>query len=196
MAAPGVFVRERFLPGDLLTCLHGHLVAGQGEPAEVQPAPGTDLAVVGRIRRAWEVELPDALHDDVVARLNALAAELADRFEVALSPCEAIAALRYPRGAFYRAHRDRSTQPDAYGLHRRAVSIVIFVNGAERAPGFAGGRLRFHEIGDGARDVLDITPVAGTLVAFPSTALHEVTEVTDGTRLTLVTWLLEAESGL
>jgi predicted 2-oxoglutarate/Fe(II)-dependent dioxygenase YbiX len=160
----------------------------------VQADPGAALRVDHEVRRAWEVDLPDPLHDEVVARINALVAELEERFSRRLRPCEAVAALRYPPGAFYRSHRDRGTQPDADGIHRRAVSIVIFVNGAGTMPGFTGGCLRFHEIEDAATGVLDIVPVPGTLVAFPSTALHEVTEVTVGTRLTLVTWLLEDES--
>jgi predicted 2-oxoglutarate/Fe(II)-dependent dioxygenase YbiX len=167
--------------------LRAELGRGAGEPVGVQPAPGAELQVDLEVRRAWEIEFPDALHDEILARINALRDLFERDFSVRVSPADAVAALRYPKGAFYRAHRDRAARPDAHGLHRRAVSIVIFVNGGEEPTQFEGGRLRFHAVGrDGA---LDVTPIAGTLVAFPSSLLHEVTPVTWGTRLTLVTWL-------
>lgn len=191
---PGLYARPAFLPAALLNDLREHLAAADGDPAAVQPAPGAPLAVAHEVRRVWEVELPDALHDRVLARIEATRAELAAFFGVRVEPCEAVAALRYPPGAFYRTHRDASAVPDAFGLHRRVISLVIFLNTAapEAGAAFAGGSLRFHEgLARGAR--CDVAPVAGTLVAFPSSWLHEVTPVESGTRLTIAAWLLRPE---
>jgi predicted 2-oxoglutarate/Fe(II)-dependent dioxygenase YbiX len=108
-----------------------------------------------------------------------------------------VAAVRYPPGAFYGRHRDAARFPDVHGLHRRAVSVVIFVNsgGGNPAAEFTGGCLRLYELGEGAADdAVDIEPEAGTLVAFPSTLLHEVTAVDAGERYSLVAWLLSADA--
>lgn len=190
-AIPGLYVRRRFLPDDLLDQLAACLAVADGDPAAVQAAPGGTLAVAQDVRRVWEVALPDDLHDRMVECLRSAHAGIEAHFGGRLEPCEAVAALRYPPGSFYRTHRDRSAQPDRYGLHRRAVSIVVFVNtAAPPAAAFGGGTLRLHEVAAAPAGVYDITPVAGTLVAFPSSQLHEVTPIEWGTRLSVVTWLL------
>ena len=50
-----------------------------------------------------------------------------------------------------------------------------------------------HELVDGNDDGLDVWPEAGTLVAFRSSLLHEVTTVERGERYSLVAWLMAAE---
>lgn len=188
---PGVFLRRRFLAADLLGPLSAFVGTAAGDRAAVQASPGATLAVADDVRRAWEVELPDDLHDRIVARLGAIHADLETFFQLALEPCEAVAALRYPPGSFYRTHRDRGAEPDRYQLHRRAVSIVVFVNAAlPPDAAFGGGALRLHEVAGAPSGLYDILPEAGTIVAFPSWQLHEVTPVEWGTRLSLVTWLL------
>jgi predicted 2-oxoglutarate/Fe(II)-dependent dioxygenase YbiX len=161
----------------------------------VQASPGEALGVDEQVRRAWEIELPDDVHDQVVARLGALHDPLERHFSVRLAPCDAVAAIRYPRGAFYRAHRDTSQTPDRHGLHRRAVSIVIFVNSGHPHAGaaFTGGELWLHDVAGAAGGIRAITPIAGALVAFRSSQLHEVRPVKTGLRLTLVSWLLASD---
>ena len=99
--------------------------------------------------------------------------------------------IRYPAGGFYRAHRDRGNDPQWQPAARRAAAIVLFLN-ASRASGaggdFDGGILRLH-LPDGA---VDVVPVPGLLIAFPADALHEVTEVRDGTRDAIVDWYYDA----
>jgi predicted 2-oxoglutarate/Fe(II)-dependent dioxygenase YbiX len=84
------------------------------------------------------------------------------------------------------------SQPDAHGLHRRAVSIVIFLNSGAPAVGaaFTGGQLRFHDGPGSATWPHDVVPVAGTLVGFPSHWLHEVRPVARGLRSALAAWFL------
>lgn len=192
---PGLFARPHFLDASLLDELRAHVESAEGDPAAVQPSPGAPLAVAHEVRRAWEVELPDALHDRLLDGIEGVRDELAAFFGVPLEPCEAVAALRYPPGALYRSHRDASATPDAHGLHRRVVSLVVFLNSAEPAPGaaFAGGRLRFHDVEGPTGGPLDVAPVAGTMVAFSSSWLHEVTPVESGTRATIAAWLLRPD---
>jgi predicted 2-oxoglutarate/Fe(II)-dependent dioxygenase YbiX len=191
---PGVYLREGFLPPDLLAHLLAHVLSAPGERAAVQRTPGARLAVADEVRRAWEVDLPEDLQDLLTSRIDSLRPDLETFFGVPLKPCDAVAAVRYPPGAFYRTHRDAGRRPDALGLHRRAVSIVIFANTGAPHPEaqFIGGCLRLHALAGAPGRVCEISPLAGTLVAFRSTQLHEVMLVHAGIRVSVVTWLLRS----
>lgn len=186
-------MRPAFLDTLTLRAVSRALDADPGEAAEVQPPGGGAWRVDADARRAWEVALPDEVSDRVVGRIERLRPALEAQFGVGLEPCDAVAALRYPAGAYYRLHRDVSDSPDDE-VSRRVVSLVIFVNDGEMAPepAYAGGRLRLHgprPVPAGASPV-DTPARAGTLVAFPSDWLHEVTPVERGERRTVVAWLL------
>lgn len=193
--ALGVFVREAFLSDSFTTQVTDAIGRGAGSPAE-EFARNDAAAVDPALRRAWEVPLSDDLSRALDAAVDALRPDLEAAFGVALGTHEGVSALRYPAGAFYRPHRDRRAEPSAFDAHKRAVSVVMFINGATPqgpAP-FRGGCLRLYEClpEASARDVgLDLAPEAGTLVAFRSDQLHEVTPVTEGERYTLVTWFHE-----
>jgi predicted 2-oxoglutarate/Fe(II)-dependent dioxygenase YbiX len=192
-AALGLFVREAFLSPAECRDFAADMLTGAGEPATVS-GDSSSGTVAGDVRRAWEVDMPRDRQTLVERRLHALLPELESHFSVALATADAPSFVRYPQGAFYRAHRDRRQTPDASGAERRAVSIVIFVNGPQGELGFSGGQLRFYGLlGDGplAAVGIDAEPAAGTLVAFDSNLEHEVTTVERGTRLTIVTWYLE-----
>lgn len=195
-ALPAVLlVRPDFLDAGTLQAVSRVLDADPGKAAEVQPPGRRTWHVDADARRAWEVALPDEVSDRVVGRIERLRPALEAHFSVGLEPCDAVAALRYPPGAYYRLHRDVSDSPDDE-VSRRAVSLVIFVNDGEVAPAYEGGRLRLYgprPVPAGASPV-DAPARAGTLVAFPSDWLHEVTPVASGERRTVVTWLLREET--
>jgi predicted 2-oxoglutarate/Fe(II)-dependent dioxygenase YbiX len=190
----GVFVREDWLDERTRSRLIAGCSRDRGDEAAIARREGV-LTVDTDVRRVWELALDEDLHDALAGRLSDLVPELEVHFGVALEPCDALSVLRYPPGAYYRPHRDAATGVDPRGLHRRAVSVVVFVNGGptESAPPFSGGALRVYELLDGG-DIdgvgLDLEPEAGTLVAFRSSVLHEVLPVLSGQRYTLVTWLM------
>jgi SM-20-related protein len=191
----GLFVKEAFLDDALLRQVRQAIADDAGDPAEVLDVGNDALRVSAEVRRVWDVTLPGALEEAVLDRLESLRDEFERWCQRPLERCHGLAALRYPTGAFYRTHRDASGHADALGLHRRAVSVVVFVNSGEGHAGaeFSGGTLRLHELVDGDDDGLDVSPEAGTLVAFPSSLLHEVTPVEHGERYSLVAWLMAAE---
>jgi predicted 2-oxoglutarate/Fe(II)-dependent dioxygenase YbiX len=112
---------------------------------------------------------------------------VAEALGLSLGEREGAGFLRYPAGGFYRAHRDRGNDPQWEPAARRAAAIVAFLN-TSRANGregeFDGGLLRIHF----PQGTIDVVPEAGLLVAFPADVLHQVTEVRDGTRDTIVDW--------
>jgi SM-20-related protein len=193
-SSPDLLVREAFL--DAATCgrIIDAMVADGGGAAEVTSTDGT-MSVDQSIRHTREVALDDDHHDRIAVQVNRLLPELERWAGGALEPCDELSGLWYPPGAFYRPHVDARRVPDACGMHRRRVSIVIFLNGGpgdETRP-FSGGRLRLYGLLDEERpaDVgIDIEPERGTLVAFRSSIWHEVTPVESGNRFTVVTWLL------
>jgi predicted 2-oxoglutarate/Fe(II)-dependent dioxygenase YbiX len=198
MDGPRLYSYPQFLPVSLRDALCRQVETDPGEATAVQLAAAEGLAVTPHVRRVWEVDLPDALHDAVLDRLEAVRSDLMAHFEEVLTPCDAVAALRYPAGAFYRSHRDVGETRDGLGLSRRTVSVVVFLNSGAPVPGaaFTGGQLRFLE-GPGSPEwPHDTVPQAGMLVAFPSAWLHEVRPIAQGIRCTLATWFLRPdESG-
>ena len=157
---------------------------GQVEAAEVL-AEG--IKRDGEARVANLVEPPESLVRDIEAKLDACRERVARALGMSLGEREGAGFIRYPAGGFYRAHRDRGNDPQWQPAARRAAAIVLFLN-ASRASGaggdFDGGILRLH-LPDGA---VDVVPEPGLLIAFPADALHEVTEVRDGTRDAIVDW--------
>lgn len=196
VAALGVFVREGFLDRPTLDRVRRAIAADGGAPATVRARDEAVVSLDTEARVAWEVSLPDALHDAIVEGINGIRPALEEASGAALEPCEAVAALRYPAGSFYGPHRDVADTPDEHGLHRREVSIVIFVNdGVGAGAEFGGGRLRLYGLEGDEGHGTDLAPEAGTLVAFPSRLRHEVTAVSWGERQALVTWLLAVDAG-
>lgn len=86
--------------------------------------------------------------------------------------------LEYPVNGFYRQHIDLSRGP----LSRRKLSVIVSLS---PAGAYSGGELQNMEE--------QVLPMAqGTMVIFPSYLAHQVTPVTQGSRHTLVTWILGA----
>lgn len=84
--------------------------------------------------------------------------------------------MEYPTHGFYRQHIDLSRGP----LSRRKLSVIVSLS----PPGaYRGGELQNLE-----QQVLPMQQ--GTIVIFPAYLAHQVTPVTEGTRHTLVTWIL------
>ena len=163
--------------------------AGDSGPAEIVDGA---ITVDDQVRRAFDVTIaPPALTrvEDALARLRA---HVADFFRVSVTGSVGVTCLRYVEGGHYLRHRDRDPQPGSGTEHRR-ISVIVWLNSGASAHGtgeFAGGTLRLFE--PGRRDVHQIIPEAGTLVAFPSEWPHEVLPVTRGTRDAVVDWLYSA----
>jgi predicted 2-oxoglutarate/Fe(II)-dependent dioxygenase YbiX len=162
---------------------------GEAEYAEVL-AGGIRPDLQARL--ASLAEPPQNVADDVEAKLDACRERVAQALGMPLGEREGAGFVRYPAGGFYRAHRDRGNDPQWEPAARRAVALVLFLN-TSRADGldgeFGGGVLRLYL----PQGTLDVLPEAGLLIAFPADVLHEVTEVRDGTRDTIVDWYYDRE---
>ena len=158
---------------------------GAPEPAEVLE---DTIEHQNHVRRTLSLEVDQETLERVEGRLDSARAQLEAASGLALGVREGTSFLRYLPGGFYLPHQDRGELPAWPGAARRQLSVVLFLNSAKEggdADSFSGGVLRLYP--DGVEPI-DVVPVQGTLVAFPSTMLHEVTRVGDAVRDVVVDW--------
>lgn len=134
------------------------------------------------VKNNQEISLQSPLHN----RLNRLVmAELVKHpeYQAAVLPAKVANAFysRYTEGMAYGAHVDDAVMGPLNGRYRSDISSTVFLNAAEE---YSGGELRIYNAGgyDGIK--LD----AGDAVIYPSSSVHEVTEITKGHRLVAVSW--------
>ena len=158
---------------------------GASDPAEILEDA---IEYQDHVRRTLSLEVDQATLERVEAWLDSARARLESAAGLALGVREGTGFLRYLPGGFYLPHQDRGELPAWPGAARRQLSIVVFLNTGKEggdADSFSGGVLRLYPDG---REPIDVVPVQGTLVAFPSTMLHEVTRVGDAVRDVVVDW--------
>jgi SM-20-related protein len=148
----------------------------------------------GKRKTRWAEVSPEA-SGLVVDRLTQLQPEVSDRLGVELSGVQDPQFLMYRKGDFFRRHRD--SNPDAAAAQfarERQVSAVVFLNGESSEPApdsYEGGALTLYglmEDREGGSIGLPVVGETGSLIAFPSAMMHEVTPVSRGERYTVVTW--------
>jgi predicted 2-oxoglutarate/Fe(II)-dependent dioxygenase YbiX len=160
--------------------------AGAPEPAELL---GMDVQLDERVRRASLVEVDGETLRFLEGRLDEARDRAARYFGVTLTAREGTSIVRYPAGGFFRPHRDRGDVESWPAASLRRIAVVVFLNSSrdvEAGGDFTGGRLRLF--GDEEQTCLDVSPEAGTLVAFPASTLHEVTTIEGGVRDAIVDW--------
>ena len=146
-------------------------------------------------RRTLSAKITEPAASRLKTRLLDLKASLEPHFDLTLKGCNEPHLLVYREGDFFHPHRDNYGDPrDSANVNSRKVSVVIFLKreSKEIAPDcYGGGSLVFYELIDDPRCKSIGFPVVGKeglLVCFASDRMHEVTPVTHGERLTIVTW--------
>src|SRR5712672_2970471 len=156
-------------------------VVGQSAAASVQPL----------VRSTTRAAVPPATRKRVLRLLEARRVTIEQHFGLALGPCEEPQFLRYQPGDFFVAHQDGNT-PLIFDQSRfRRVSVVIFLSRHSEGPSpdtYGGGSLVFHGRYPDLSLRVPVAPSPGTLLAFRAESTHEVTAVTHGERITIVSW--------
>ena len=182
LSGAGVFAVPEFLDEATCRLIRRRMNEGIPEAAEV-----LDRGVEQSVRRASNIEVEPGVIEDIERRLDRASAGVSTFFGVALGGREGASFLRYGEGGFYKPHRDRGESPDWPDAMRRQVAVVVFLNssrGLDAHGDFSGGDLQLFV----DSDPLDVSPCRGLLVAFPADVLHQVTQVSDGTRDAIVDW--------
>lgn len=193
-AASGLLLIRDFLDAPLCSAIRAEARAAPGHPAPVY-IEGAEGLVHEDVRKTSSLELSATTIGEVARRLGELREEIGDYFKLSLAGCEPPQFLRYREGDFFVTHQDGATdQLEFDHLRVRKVSVVIFLNGAADEPDgetYGGGALTIYRAGAAAGEGPLVFPVKGEpglLVAFRSDTVHEVTPVTGGERLTVVSW--------
>lgn len=168
----------------------------QAKEAAVDPAGvvhGRDTVVDQSYRSTKRAEIIPDTEAFVVARMQQLRPRLESHFAVSLTELQPLQLLIYGIGDFFALHTDSKDRPEVPDFLRdRKVSIVVYLgHEGVQNEGTHGGVLQFQDLIEDPRlghRAYAFSPVAGTLLAFPSSALHEVTPVLKGVRYSLVTW--------
>lgn len=176
-----VLVVPRVLEAELIArVLDWFREGGEGQDSGVvvheQGTPVFRLDPAVKMRREARIEEPalDAeLHDRLMRRVLP---EIGRAFAFEVKQREAFKVLRYEAGGgYFRAHRDNDTRDVA---HRR-FAMTLNLNSGD----YEGGRLRFPEFGPREYEA----PSGGALV-FSCSLLHEVTDLTAGTRYAMTSF--------
>jgi predicted 2-oxoglutarate/Fe(II)-dependent dioxygenase YbiX len=144
-------------------------------------------------RQTRRANLDPALEAMLIKRIEEQRSRIEAHFGHPLEELQPLQMLIYRPGDFFGVHADMKDRPGMPEfLKRRRVSVVVFLGheGLE-AQGDQGGLLQFRDLIDDSRlrqRAYPFAPEVGTLLAFPSEALHEVTPVKSGMRYSLVTW--------
>lgn len=170
-------VLEPVLCADVIAHFHA---AGGGDPSGVvvfeRGQPKFQLDPTVKMRREMVVKDP-GLDARLHARLGRrVLPEIERAFQFKVARRDPFKIIRYDAGAgYFRAHRDNDT-PDV--AHRR-FAMTLNLNTGE----YRGGCLRFPEFGDALYEA-----EAGGALIFSCSLLHEVTDITDGTRLAMTSF--------
>jgi SM-20-related protein len=195
LSALGLFVVEDFLEADDCARLRDEMRSASLTAATVlrRGVSGIDDGV----RKTKRAAVSSATEARLRRRLQAARPRLEDHFGLRLRRCEDPQFLVYRAGDFFALHEDSSDHPDdPQYIQGRRVSAVIFLNGQRKAAGpesYSGGSLVLYGLLGGTRGETIGFPVpaaAGLLVAFRSDVKHEVKEVVQGERYTIVSWFL------
>ena len=89
---------------------------------------------------------------------------------------------RYSEGMTYDTHVDNALMTTNSGLCRSDISFTLFLNSPQD---YQGGELTIEGIQEEQNYKLE----AGSAIVYPSTTLHRVNPVTQGTRMVAVGWV-------
>lgn len=190
----GCFVKEQFLEDYYCEKLRTEVYASSAEPAKI--VNNADVVSINdNYRRTKSVKVSKATLVNLYKRLESLKSEIEKKFNIQLAGCEVPQFLLYREGDFFGAHKDADHENEIKTrTSNRKISVVLFLNDQTPEPrqgGFCGGALNLYGLIDqpGWEDKgFPVGGRTGLLIGFPSHLLHEVVPVTNGERLTVVSW--------
>jgi SM-20-related protein len=184
------------LDGTTLEQIRGEMRAADGSAAGVSGV-APERAATPSVRKATQVTVTDASRAAVTRLLERQRPRIEAHFGRPLDRCEEPQFLRYGPGDYFVAHQDGNTPLIRDQSLFRKISVVIFLSEQSEHPrpdAFCGGSLVLHGPFSGPDVRIPLAPAPGTLVAFPSETTHEVTPITHGERLSIVSWYRSDEA--
>jgi SM-20-related protein len=177
-------VIDHALDAQALEQIRGEMTIAQGDAATVLGST-PQRRVASNARKATQVAVSEFARTVVVGLLERLEPRIESHFGRPLDGLEEPQFLRYRPGDYFVAHQDGNTPLVHDDSRFRKVSVVIFLSAPDT---FSGGSLMLYSPPRHAEPPQSLPAAPGTLVAFPSETTHEVLPVTDGERLSVVSW--------
>jgi predicted 2-oxoglutarate/Fe(II)-dependent dioxygenase YbiX len=193
----GIFTMPAFL--SLEECIHWRSVAVTTGGHEAPVYGDGEKKINENFRKTLTVTVDESVRSKLEERILSLRGDLERHFGVELEGIEQLHCLMYRPGDFFQMHSDSGELKEddqseiAKNLRRRRVTILIFLNSQnDETEPYEGGVLTLYGLMKGAAASTFGFPVdveqPGLLIAFPSSMLHEVSQVTAGRRYSLVAW--------
>jgi len=190
----GLLGKQGFLSAQECQALRDEISQASISSATIREE-GSEYGVDEGKRKTRWAEVSSEASGLVLDRMTQLLPEVSERLEVQVSGVQNPQFLMYREGDFFRRHRDSNPDAEAANFAReRQVSAIVFLNGESAEPGpdsYSGGALTLYGLmddGEGGSIGLPVTGETGSLIAFPSEMVHEVTPVSRGQRYTVVSW--------
>jgi predicted 2-oxoglutarate/Fe(II)-dependent dioxygenase YbiX len=175
------------------------------EVADVAPGSAARVYAEGDARldeakrKSLNVPVPDTDREDIEEKIKALRVDIGRHFGEKLGGLDQIRCLVYGPGDFFALHADSAPVDEgkfSY-LGKRSISVAIFLNEPKHptAP-YEGGDLSFYgllDVPNKAQFGFPVDAETGLLVSFPAELPHEVSEITQGKRYSMVVWFFEKE---
>lgn len=177
-------VVEHALDAGALEQIRGEMTMARGDPATVLGVAGR-RRVASSARKATQVAVSEPARAVVTGLLERLEHRVGSHFGRRLDGFEEPQFLRYGPGDHFVAHQDGNTALVHDDSRFRKVSVVVFLSAPET---FSGGALVLHAPFGHDEPARSLAPAPGTLVAFASETTHEVLPITEGERLSVVSW--------
>ncbi|MEW6144394.1 MAG: 2OG-Fe(II) oxygenase [Thermodesulfobacteriota bacterium] len=191
----GLFSIKNFLSGEECARIVREMSSSEGSMACV--AKADERRLDESYRRTVTKNVSEETRSLISEKIAGLRGDLGAYFGVELSRPQKPEFLYYRTGDFFRCHTDKGTSsqhPDE--VRDRLVSAVVFLNDETDEPGdgaYTGGSFIIYGLLKDPRfegQGFKVRGTAGTLIAFGSEMFHEVTPVTSGVRLTVVSWFV------
>ena len=166
-------------------------VLSPDELAEIRQVLSQAEFVDGKLTAGWHAKLVKnnqqlkvgTSQKDLIAKVRTALLKNA-LFQSAIRPKSIHSLLfsRYSQGMSYDTHVDNALMKHSAGLCRSDVSFTLFLNSADE---YTGGELTI----EGVQAENNYKLEAGSAIIYPSTTLHRVNPVTEGTRLVAIGWV-------
>ena len=185
----GIFIINDFIQASECASLCHEMHAADTTQAEILKESLHTECLDEKIRQTQYCQISDSAQNSINQRLMNLKPALERHFQTPLADdFEHAKFLKYNKGDFFSPHTDAQYQ--------RKINITINLNSAQSATselGFTGGELRLYGLiqqAGFANKGIAAPAHAGCLIAYPVDIVHEVTPITQGKRLSIVSRFL------
>lgn len=190
----GCFVAENVLTAEECRELRAKSLSSKIEAATTVNSEN-EIKLNEAVRKTKNVEIDYEMQHFLFKKIMSLKPQVEEFFSIELERCQTPQLLIYLNGDYFKVHRDVNEENVSNPvIADRKISTVIFLNEQTPEPQencFGGGALNLYGLIDQPAwqdKAFPIKGQTGLLIAFRSTVLHEVTEVTHGERFTVVDW--------